>query len=163
LEAIHGFIKGIKSYVYGWQQKYSLIAIKDGKVNFLQRIQVGMFLKGGEELFAITQPEGAYLGIATVPTSGYGKIEVGQEAHVLLQNYPYYEYGMLIGKVKNIALFPNTNEYRVEIALTNGMHTTQNEILKFTPEMIGDAEIITADKRIIERLFSSITKALKRK
>ena len=163
LDAIKGLINTIRAYVFGWQQKYNLIAMKEGKVNFLQRIQVGSFLKGGEELFAITEPGGTYMGVATVPASGYGKIKAGQNVNILLQNYPYYEYGILHGKVKNIALFPNTNEYRVEISMPNGMISSQKLTLAYSPEMSGDAEIITDDKRIIERLFDSIAKALKRK
>lgn len=163
LDAIHGLIKTIRGYVAGWKQKYNLIAMKSGKVNFLQRIQVGSFLKGGEELFAITEKGGMYMGVAYVPTSGYGKIKIDQDVNILLENYPYYEYGILKGKVTSIALFPNTNEYRVQISLPNGMMSSQKQKLNFTPEMLGEAEIITENKRVIERLFDSILKALKRK
>jgi HlyD family secretion protein len=163
LDAIRGLIKTVRGYVYGWKQKYNLVAMKAGKVNFLQRIQVGSFLKGGEELFAITDSGGSYMGIAKVPTSGYGKLKVGQEVNILVENYPYYEYGILKGKVQNIALFPNTNEYRVEIDLPNGMNSSQQYTMNFTPEMSGEAEIITDNKRILERLFESVAKALKRK
>ncbi len=163
LDAIKGLSKDIRTYVYGWQQKYNLIAIKAGRVNFLQRIQAGNFLKGGEELMAITEPGGTYMGVATVPAGGYGKVKVGQDVNILLQNYPYYEYGILKGRVSNIALFPNTNEYRVEISMPNGMMSSQKQLLNYTPEMGGDAEIITEDRRILERLFDSIIKALKRK
>jgi multidrug efflux pump subunit AcrA (membrane-fusion protein) len=163
LDAIRGFIKSIKGFVYGWQQKYNLIAIKPGKVSFLQRLQVGNFLKGGEELFAISEPGGMFLGVATVPTSGYGKVKVGQRVNILLESFPYYEYGMLRGIVKGVALFPNTSEYRVEISMPDGMMSTRKQLLKFSPEMIGNAEIITDDKRVLLRLFESIDKAIKRK
>ena len=137
--------------------------MRAGTVNFLQRIQVGIYLKGGEELFAISEPGGMYVGVAKVPTIGYGKIKVGQNANIHVENYPYYEYGILKGKVNNIALFPNTNEYRVEISLPNGMLSSQKILLKYTPEMTGDVEIVTDDKRVLERIFDSFIKAFKRK
>jgi len=163
LDAIRGYIKNIRAYVYGWQQKFNLIAMKSGRVDFLQRIKTGNFIKAGEELFAITEPGGAYIGVAQIPMGGYGKVKTGQDVNILLQNFPYYEYGMIHGKVRNISLFPSTDEYRVEIALPNGMMSTTKVMLNYTPEMSGDAEIITDNKRIIERMFESITKALKRK
>lgn len=162
LDAIHSAIETIRSYIFSWQQRYRITALQSGTVSFLRRIQQGQFLKGGEELFAITQPNTTYLGIATVPSSGFGKIAIGQQVHILLQSYPYYEYGLLEGTVERIAAFPNSNEYRVEITLPNGMTTTQNKALKFTPEMAGDAEIVTADKRVIERVFESLLKVMKR-
>jgi multidrug resistance efflux pump len=162
LDAIHSAIETIRSYIFSWQQRYRITALQSGTVSFLRRIQQGQFLKGGEELFAITQPNTTYLGIATVPSSGFGKIAIGQQVHILLQSYPYYEYGLLEGTVERIAVFPNSNEYRVEITLPNGMTTTQHKALKFTPEMAGDAEIVTADKRVIERVFESLLKVMKR-
>jgi HlyD family secretion protein len=163
IDGIHGAVRTIRGYVYGWQQKYNLIALKSGKVNFLQRLQAGIFLRGGEELFAITEPGGTYLGIAHIPTAGYGKVKTGQSVNVSLQNFPYYEYGVLKGKVIGISQFANADEYRVEISLPNGMMSSQKRLLNYTPEMAGEAEIITDDKRVIERLFDSISKALKRK
>ena len=163
LDAIQGHVKSIRSFIYGWQQRYNLTALKSGKVSFLQRIQAGNFLKSGEELFAIVQANDSFIGIAKVPTSGYGKIKVNQNVHILLDNFPYYDYGMLAGKVKSIALFPNTNEYRVEISLPDGMMSSQHQLLKFTPEMGGDAEIITENKRVLSRLFGSLTKAIKKR
>lgn len=77
-------------------------------------------------------------------------------------NFPYQEYGMLEGRVNAIAQFPNTNEYRVEITLPYGMMTSDHKLLKFSPEMTGEAEIITEDKRIFDRVFESMLKSFKK-
>ena len=160
LEAIQGYIKAIRSFMFGWQQKYNLTSTQSGTVSFLQRIQPGQFLKGGEELFAISQPQGTFIGIAKVPVLGLGKVAIGQTVHVLLDAYPYYEYGMLDGVIRSVSLFPSTNEYRVEIELPRGMHSTTGDDLKFSPEMAGEAEIITKDLNILERVFESLIKTL---
>jgi hypothetical protein len=70
---------------------------------------------------------------------------------------------MLIGQVKKIAIFPNTNEYRIEISFPKGMLSNTNTMLQYSPEMTGEAEIITEDKRALHRIFDSLIKALKRK
>lgn len=163
IAAINGDIKSIRSYLIGWQQQYKLTAMKSGKVNFLNRFQTGDYIKSGEEIFAITDTSGVYMGIVTIESYGYGKVKVGQDVHILLQSYPYYEYGMIRGKVNKVAVFPNTNQYKIEVSLPDGMMSTQHHLLKYSPEMKGEAEIITDDKRILERVFESIAKILKRK
>lgn len=162
IESIRSAIDIIHNFIFTWQQNYSIAAKQSGKVSFLQRIQQGQYIKSGEELFAVTQNNTSYLGIVKVPVSGYGKIAIGQKVHVLVHNFPYYEYGMLEGTVRHIALFHNSNEYRVEVDLPEGMRTTQNHTIHYSPEMIGEAEIVTENKRVIERIFESLLKALKR-
>lgn len=162
IESIRSAIEIIRNFIFTWQQNYSITAKQSGKVSFLQRIQQGQYLKGGEELFAVTQSNSSYIGVAKVPVSGYGKIAIGQKVHILVHNFPYYEYGMLEGTVRRIALFHNSNEYRVEIDLPEGMLTNQNHTLRYSPEMTGDVEIVTENKRVIERIFESLLKALKR-
>lgn len=156
-------IKTINSYIFGWKQKYSLIASKTGVISYLSHLQEKHFVKAGEELFAILQPNETFIGLATVPTAGMGKVEVGQDVHLLLDNFPYYEYGMVQGKVKYIAALPNGNEYRVDIALPDGMLSSHNQKLKFTPEMTGQVEIVTENKRVIERIFTSFVKVFKKR
>ena len=122
-----------------------------------------MFLKSGEEIFALVQADDSLIALAEVPINGFGKVKTGQTVNISLENFPYEEYGVVLGTVQNMALLPNANTYRVAISLPNGMLSTQGTSLKFTPEMIGIAEIITDDKTVIERIFKSILKLFKHK
>ena len=158
LDAIRSHQKSINNYIYGWQQKFRLVAVMDGKISFLNNLQTNQFLKAGEEIFALFQPGDSIIALAEVPVAGFGKVKAGQKVHLLLDNFPHHDYGMLEGKVTKIALLPNSNVYRVEISLINGMNSTQKKVLKFTPEMLGMAEIITDDKTVMERIFKSIIK-----
>jgi len=163
IESIKANLETIRSYLVGWQQKYNLIASKDGEVSFLQNLDLKQFVKPGEELFAILQPQNKYIGFASIPSNGMGKVAIGQHVYILLEHYPYYEYGMVEGKVKHIALLPNGSEYRVEIAMPNGMKSTHGEVLKFNPEMTGVAEVVTEEKRVIERIFGSFVKVINKR
>ena len=121
-------------------------------------VQINQFLNAGEEIFALFHPGDSVVALAEVPMAGFGKVKVGQEVHLLLDNFPHYDYGMIEAKVTKIALLPNSNFYRVEISLPKGMNSTQGKVLKFSPEMIGLAEIITDDKTVMQRIFKSILK-----
>lgn len=162
LESIKSHQRTISSYLYGWQQLYRLVSLGKGKITYLNNLQVNQFLKAGEEVFALLQPGDSLIAFAEIPVVGFGKVEVGQEAHLLMENFPSDDYGVLIGKVEKIALLPNNNFYRVEISLTNGMTSSQGKPMKFTPDMIGIAEVVTDDKTVIERIFKSIIKLFKK-
>src|SRR5690606_42104511 len=62
-----------------------------------------------------------------LPISGFGKIEVGQQARIKLNNYPSYEFGHLEGVVSKLTEIPNENSYQVEITLDKGMTSSYNK------------------------------------
>ncbi len=79
---------------------------------------------------------------------------VGQKVFIKLDNFPYQQYGMLIGKVVNFSISPNSEgNYTVYVSLPNGTKTSYNKIFPFTQELLGNAEIITEDLSVAERLF----------
>jgi len=82
-----------------------------------------------------------------------------------LQNFPENEYGILRGTVRHISLVPVQNGeaayYSVEIALSNGLITTYKKELPYLSDMQGQADIITEDLSLLERLVLPIKKILK--
>jgi HlyD family secretion protein len=108
----------------------------------------------------VPENEQKIIGKATVPIAGAGKVEVGQGVNIKLDNYPYMEYGLLVGKITNISMVPVSTEkggyYTAEIELVNNLVTNYNKELPFNQEMQGNAEIITKDRRLIERLVEPL-------
>ncbi len=49
-----------------------------------------------------------------------------------------------------------TKNYTVEVKLTNDLRTTTRKTINFTGELSGNAEIITDDKSLGERLISPL-------
>ncbi|TRZ40767.1 secretion protein HlyD, partial [Robertkochia marina] len=69
-------------------------------------------------------------------------------------NYPYQQYGILVGKVLNIAISPNKDgNYLVYINLPQGNVTSHGINIGYDQEMLGLAEIITEDLSVAERIF----------
>ncbi|MBI2279245.1 MAG: hypothetical protein HYU68_00920 [Bacteroidetes bacterium] len=99
---------------------------------------------------------------ATIPVTGFGKIKTGQKARIKLSNYPSYEFGHLEGVVSKLTEIPNENSYQIEITLNNGMTSSYNKLLTFTPEMTGTAEIVTDDLRVMQRIFNQFNKLFDR-
>ena len=57
---------------------------------------------------------------------------------------------------------PNESTYQLEITLSNGMTSSYNKLLSFTPEMTGTAEIVTQDLRVMQRIFNQFNKLFDR-
>jgi hypothetical protein len=83
-----------------------------------------------------------------------GKLKVGQKALIRLSNYPDREFGVLEGVLTDISKTPDTDGFLVlDIKLPNQLETSFGIEIEFQQEMIGTAEIITEDLRLLERLM----------
>ena len=101
------------------------------------------------------------MGKLLLPAQNAGKVAVGQKVFIKLDNYPYQQYGVLIGEVLNFSISPNDeNNYTVFISLPNGTLTSYNKTFDFTQELLGNAEVITEDLSVAERLFFKFREVL---
>ena len=145
-----------------WKQNYLMITPIEGIVNQTGVSRNNQYVNTGEALFTImplhhTCPEGK----ALLPINGAGKVKIGQRVNVHINNFPDQEFGYLIGKIKSISNILNTDGYYVvEIEFPNGLVTSYGNSLPTTQQMMGTADIITADLRLIERFFMPVKKLL---
>jgi hypothetical protein len=96
-----------------------------------------------------------------MPVQNSGKVKIGQQVSIRLDNYPYQEFGMLAGVVQSISLVPRNASYAIEVQLPHDLRTSFNTRLDFKQEMQGSAEIITEELRLLERIFYQIRRVLK--
>lgn len=83
-----------------------------------------------------------------------GKVKVGQKVIIKLYNFPYQEFGILQGKVKQISC--NANGYRIDVVFPNGLKTSYNKDLSCNKELRGNAEIVSQEMNLIEKFTSKI-------
>ena len=151
-----------------WEQAYVLKTPIAGQVTFTNFWSVNQFVSAGNVVFnVVPDNEQKIIGKATIPIAGAGKVEIGQRVNIKLDNYPYMEYGMLEGRITNISMVPVSNEkggyYTAEIELINNLVTNYRKELPFNQEMQGNAEIITKDRRLIERLVEPLVSIFREK
>jgi len=156
----------LKSGIEDWELSYALKAPIDGKITFSKYWIENQNVSAGEEVFTIV-PDSSYtiIGKAQLPIDRSGKVKTGQKVNIRLQNFPENEYGILRGTVQNISLTPTqtgeTAYYSVEITLSDGLITTYKKELPYLPNMLGQADIITEDLSLLERLVLPVKKILK--
>ena len=154
-------IEKLKGDISGWKEKYLFITPIDGRISFNQFIKKNKYLKEGQNIFTIIQKkEGKLIGQVNMPIIRSGKVKIGQQVNIKLNNYPFQEYGMLIGEIKNISLTPTNDIYDVTVILKNGLNTTYDKELIFKQKMKGSAEVITEELRLIERMFYQFRKII---
>lgn len=149
-----------------WEQAFILKAPISGQVTFTSYWSRNQYVTAGDVVFTVVpEEEQSIIGRAIVPIAGAGKMEPGQRVNIKLDNYPHMEYGMVTGEVANISKVPFVNDqgafYTAEILLPDKLKTNYNQELPFNQEMQGIAEIVTKDRRLIERLVDPLVSLVK--
>ncbi|MCE5174440.1 MAG: HlyD family efflux transporter periplasmic adaptor subunit [Bacteroidales bacterium] len=150
--------------IKSWERSYLLVSPINGVVNLMGFWSNNQNVESGETIFTI-QPDvqTAPIGKALMSVKGSGKVKVGQQANVRLNNFPDQEFGYLEGAVQNISATPNSDGfYVVEISFPKGLTTNYDQMLPINRQMDGSAEIITEDIRLIERFFNPIKKIVEK-
>ncbi|WP_304066871.1 HlyD family secretion protein [Pedobacter glucosidilyticus] len=151
-----------------WEQKFALKAPIDGRVQFSKFWTNNQFIQAGENVLTVVPKSGKIIGQMMLPALGAGKVKAGQEVIIKLDNYPYKEYGSIKGKVLSISLTTNSFKtengeisiYLVSIELPDKLKTNYGTSLDFKFEIKGSAEIITNDRKLVERLFDNLKYSL---
>jgi len=146
-----------------WEQDYLIVSSTNGVVSFQQFWGENQFIKRGDVVLSVLPDNRqALVGRMSVPAGNSGKIIPGEKVLIKLDNYRYQEYGIVEGRVQNIAFAPDDKgNYYVDITLPKGLKTSYNKNLAFDKELKGNAEIVTQDLRLIERIFYQMRKLLR--
>jgi hypothetical protein len=147
-----------------WKQKFLLIAPVDGQIQILNFHKTNDYVQTGNEIFSIIPPASEIIGQVYLPEKGAGKVRVNQQVTVKLNNFPFLEYGAVKGRVQNISLIPNqqqssdgqkVNLYLVTVKFPDGLKTNYGRNLDFNFDGKGTAEIVTRDRRLVDRIFAN--------
>jgi multidrug resistance efflux pump len=164
--ALHTAAEQLKMSIDTWMENYVLRSPISGTVNLMGIWSQTQNVSSGEQVFVVIpdKPQ-APIGAALLPVSGAGKVKQGQKVEVRVNNFPDQEFGYLTGSVENVSEIPDKdNHYLVRINFPNGLITNYGRRLPISKQMIGSAEIIVENKRLLERLiFGSSQKVEKLK
>lgn len=158
--ALRNATEQLMAQLSGWEKQYLLQSPIQGKATLMSVWSRNQNVITGETVLVVApDKETPPVGKAYLPLQGSGKVKVGQLVNIRLNNYPDQEFGYLRGQVSSVSPVPTADGmYVVEISLPEGMHTNYRKTLPLTREMKGIADIITADMRLIERLFMPLRK-----
>lgn len=112
----------------------------------------------GQKLLTIVPANGTVQGIIKLPHSSLGKIAVGQKVLVRLDAFPHREFGSIEAILSHISTSPGQDDlYWGYIDFPKKLKTSQGQELPYRIGMRGQAEIITKEMRLAERLFLKVS------
>lgn len=145
-----------------WEMDYCIEAPASGRVQLLRQGSPNLYVQGGELFARIVPAEpGEWIGLASVPIAGSGKVKKGQRVIVRFHNFPDQEFGLVEGRVSSVSMVPLEDKYRVEIVFPGGLTTNYGISLPVMHEMKATAGIVTEELRLIERFFQPLRKILR--
>lgn len=147
----------LRSNFQNWEKNAAWTAPCSGKILFNKLLQVNRFYKTNEASIVIVPEGSGYLAIASVESSGAGKVEIGQRTFLELTDYPKSEFGMLEGKVSSMTQIDKEGKYEIKISLPAKLKTTYQKQLPPKAQLKGKVKIITKDKRLLMRFFEQIS------
>ncbi|MBP7273186.1 MAG: HlyD family efflux transporter periplasmic adaptor subunit [Saprospiraceae bacterium] len=143
-----------------WKLQYLLTAPFNGKITLKKDVKPQFFVNENAVLAEII-PESININseqiIAKIklPIAGSGKVKIGQRVLIKLDSYPYQEYGKLETTIASKSELPEDEQfYNITANLQQKLITNFGKKIDFQQKMSGTAEIITEERRLIERIFN---------
>lgn len=154
-------LNNLNASVTSWEQTYLLQAPVSGSVTFTRFWSENQNVEAGEKVLTIVPANaGSMIGKISLPTEGAGKVKTGDQVNIQFDNFPHLQYGMVKGEVSNISNVPDGGFYTVEVDLPDGLLTYYKTEIPFSQNMRGQAEILTDEMRLLQRVLNPIKSAI---
>jgi len=149
-----------------WRLTYTFSSPFAGKLEYLKFWRENDFVAAGTPVLSVIPTGNPLLGQVYLPSQGAGKVVIGQEVIIRLDNYPYMEYGSICGRVTMISALSTQSEtlakkndlqtYLITVDLPNKLTTNYGTTLDFNYEINGVADILTKKRKLLLRLFDNL-------
>lgn len=155
LQKLQRQMNALSGSIDTWKRRYLLQAPVDGTISFFTIRTGPQYLRSGDEVLAVLpfQHDNTLVAEVLLPVAGSGKVQRGQKVLIKFDSYPFEEFGMVEGRVQEKAQLAQNETYSVRVGLSEGLRTNYGRELSFRQGMGGSAEIITAEKRFLQRLL----------
>lgn len=156
-------INTLKAQLDDWKNKYLLIASVAGKISFAEFLQENSQVKINQTICFVNPENTQYYARVFIPQTNFGKIKVGEEVLLKLNAYPYREFGIIKANLDFISTIPTDSGFVAKVILPNGLTTNYKKQLNYIEGLSAQAEIITADLQLSDRLFNELRALFKKK
>jgi len=164
LHKIKESLRLLQSTINTWKKNHLVYAPIGGTISFNKQITEKQFFNSGEHICYVLPDEHSnkIIGVSEMPVGNSGNIGIGYPVKIRLDAFPYQEFGIIEGKIKDIALSPNQNKSgenfrKVIIELKNNeLKTAYEKVIPFAQKYTGTALIIKEKRSILSRLLESL-------
>ncbi|MFA6247819.1 MAG: HlyD family efflux transporter periplasmic adaptor subunit [Mucilaginibacter sp.] len=153
-------LNSLISQAEDWKNKYVLIASEAGRVTFAGNVQENQVVSPNQDVFYINTGNEKFFGEMNIPQDNLGKVKQGQQVLVKLRSYRFEEFGMMKGTISYISDVPLKDSIFTSRVVFTSKTSDMKKPVNLKQGMIADAEIITEDATILQRLTRNIIKAI---
>lgn len=140
-----------------WEKRNIVRAGKDGVVVWGDTWGIGQRMTSGDTLCTVVSPHGGRpTGHIRLNEEEVAGITEGNRVNVEFNKYPAYSCGILIGHVASISFVPRDKNYAVEVEFPADMMTTAGLGIRCGIGLSGKAEIVTAERNVLSRIFAPV-------
>ena len=139
----------------------SLYAPEDGTVQGMASNTIGGVVTPAQPVMSIVPNDTPLIVEASLLNKDVGFVEVGQEASVKIDTFPFQKYGTVKGKIESISPDAFEDEklgtvYKMKVSLEKQSMMVNGKNVHIVPGMTVSAEIKTGERRIIEFFLEPI-------
>lgn len=138
------------------EKKYLLTAPIAGNISFNYFLEENIELKQGQTFCFINPNNTEYYANVLIPQTNFGKVKIGEKVILKIKAYPFQEFGTVEGKLEFIAKIPTDSGYTAKVILPNGLKTNYKKHLNYYNGLTANAEIITDDLKLSNRIFNNL-------
>lgn len=151
--AYEGMINSLKM----WEARYLIKSTGNGTVILGKSWGISNVVNEGDTLCSvISEQKGRPTGRIKLSQEDVAEIASGDKVNIELKKFPVHTYGYLTGEVESITYVPYSKAYAVEINFPQGLNTTTKDEIEYEIGLAGKAEIITANRSILNRIFTPL-------
>lgn len=151
----------LKAQLEEWKNKYLLLAPIGGKIAFASFLQENQQLQINQTVCFINPENTQYFAEVFIPQNNFGKVKQGQKVLLKLPAYPFQEFGAITGKLDFISAIATDTGYVAKILLPNGLQTNYKKQVQYHEGLSAQAEIITEDLKLSDRILNQLRSVIK--
>lgn len=138
-----------------------LTAPRNGTVFYKGILEEGQSVSDSLDLFFIRPDNASYYGELLIPESSFGKVEEGQTVLARFNGYPSEQYGSVEARIEYFPeVMVGNGMFVAKVSFPEGLTTNYGQQLVPVDGMTGQAEIITKDLKLLDRIYSNMTSQL---
>jgi HlyD family secretion protein len=116
----------------------------------------------GQVLLYVSPPQTQYFAELLVPQYNLGRVATGQQVRLKLQAYPFEQFGALQGHIEAIQQASTDSGFLVRVKLPDSLVTQYQKPVFFREGLTAQAEIVTENLNLLQRLYFNAVRALQR-
>ncbi len=152
-------VNDLKSKIDAWDREYVLKSTISGLIVFTDNVSEGKWVEPSKTLFYImSKPdENRFMGELIVQQFAFGKVEVGQEVIIRFNAFPSQEFGQIKGSISYISAIKNNEKFfKANVTLPSDLRTNYKKHLDLKEGFTAQADIITKETSLLERIFNNL-------